>query len=166
MKWSLSVVAAALVAAMPLAAQAQFDEKDLEGRDVTFRGCVQQGAEKGHYVLTRFNQMPAAGEVAFPRMLPDGRRVFFWFEDLPKLDRYFNQMVEVKGELLGTRDGEVETKFEDGQVIVELEGPGRDVDLTADKAREVVGTSGTGSNKTLLIRVDVDAVDAVAATCL
>jgi hypothetical protein len=72
----------------------------------------------------------------------------------------------VKGELLGAREGQTEPKLRDGQQIVEFEVPGRDVDLTAAQARESVGTSGTAAPmKLMLIRVDVDDVKSVAASC-
>jgi hypothetical protein len=140
------------------------DVKSLKGRDFTLRGCVQEGAKKDHYVLTRFSQVPASGEAALPRVLNDGRPVFFWMEDLPRLDKYFHQMVEVRGKYIGTR-GETDPKITaDNQQILEVHGPGRNVKVTPDEAR-AVGTSGTLPTKTLLIRVDVDDVNPVAGAC-
>ena len=161
MKWS-TVAAATLLMVMPFLFSSTAAAKD--DKNITLRGCVQQGAKKGHYVLTRFSQVPPAGEAAMPKYA-HGKRVFFWLEDLPKLDKHFSRMVEVKGEIISMKESESDPKMQDGQFVVEFEGPGRDVDLTGDQAREVVGTSGLTKMKTLLVRVDVDDVKEISGSC-
>lgn len=159
------VIAAAALCAAPLAATANQDPNTLKrGELITVRGCVEQGAKKGHYVLANFSQIPPAGEAAIPKTW-QGRRVLFWLEDLPKMDQHFNHMVEVQGEFINLRESELDPKVQDGGQIVELEGPGRDVDVTMKQAREVVGTSGMEKTQTLLIRVDVDEVKMISDKC-
>ena len=159
----LSTMAAATVLMVtPLLFSSTATAKD--DKDITLRGCVQQGAKKGHYVLTKFSQVPAAGESAMPTFA-HGKRVLFWLEDLPKLDKHFNRMVEVKGEIISMKESESDPKMQDGQFIIEFEGPGRDVDVSAAQAREVAGTTGTAKMQTLLVRVDVDNVTRIAESC-
>ena len=165
MNWSIPVLAAALViSGAPLAAEANQDAKEWKDREVTLRGCVQEGATKGHYVLGKFAEVPPAGGSAMPKFA-HGRRVLFWHEDLPKLNKHFNRMVELKGNFVDITEAESDPKVEDGKMIIEFEGPGRDVDLTAAQAQEVVGTAGTEALKVLLVRVDVDKVTEVSASC-
>jgi hypothetical protein len=165
MKLSIPVLVAALtVTVTPLAAQSDLDAKDWKNREITMRGCVQDGVEKGHYVLRNFAEVPAAGASAMPKFA-HGRRVIFWLEDLPKLNKHLNRMVEVKGTFVDITESETDPKTRDGRMIIEFEGPGRDVDLTAAQAREVVGTSGTEKTLILLVRVNVDDVKEVAGSC-
>ncbi len=171
MKWSLSIMASALaLGAVTLAAGAQDLDLDgsrgWKGRDIVMRGCVQDGATKGHFFLTGFKAVSGPGDTPLPEFA-HGRKVIYWLEDLPKLDKHLGHMVEVKGEFLSMKESQSDFKEKDGGQIVEFEGPGRDVDLTAAQAREVVGTSGSLQDelKTLLVRVDVDGVTQVAGTC-
>ena len=113
------LIAAVALCAAPLAA-ADRDPNDLKkGDPVTVRGCVEQGAKKGHYVLTNFSQVPTAGEAAIPKTW-QGRRVLFWLEDLPRMDKHFNRMVEVQGEFINMRKSELDPKVQEGQQVVEL----------------------------------------------
>jgi hypothetical protein len=160
MKWINAAAATLLMGAPLLISSTAAGQSIDKHRPITMRGCVQDGATKGHYVLRNFAEVPPAGGAATPEYV-QGRKVAFWLEDLPKLDKHFNQMVEVKGEVISTTEAQTEPKIQDGQFIVEVEGPGRDVDLTAAQAREAIGTTGTERQKLLLVRVDVDDVKAI-----
>ena len=159
MKWS-TVAASTLLMCAPVlfgsTAAAQADKH----RPITMRGCVQDGATKGHYVLRDFAEFSTDGGAILPEYVA-GRKVAFWLEDLPKLDKHLGRMVEVKGEVIETSEAQTEPKIQDGKFIVEVEGPGRDVDLTAAQALEAIGTTGTQAQKLLLVRVDVDKVTAI-----
>jgi hypothetical protein len=167
MKWSISVFASvmALSAATFAAGPNQDDSNKWKGRDMTMRGCVQEGATKGHFFLANFRAISGPGDTPMPESA-HGRKVVYWLEDLPNLKKYLHRVVEVKGEFISMKESQSDVKEQDGVTIVEFEGPGRDVDLTASQAREVVGTSGTQNDvKTFLVRVDVDGVKAVEGTC-
>ncbi len=160
MKWSLIAAALALTMA-PMAAESQRDS-DWKGKHITLRGCVEQGAKAGHYVMTDVTEVVPSGASTMPAYA-HGRRVIFWLEDLPNLKAHMGHTIDVRGKYKSIKESETDPKVQDGAFVVELEGPGRDVDLTAAQAA-AVGTAGT-TMKTFLVRVDVDNVKMFHETC-
>lgn len=134
-------------------------------REITLRGCVEPGAKEGHYLVTNVTEMQPAGGSAMPAFA-HGRRVVFWLEDLPNLRKHMNHMIEIRGDFKDIKKSETDPKVRRGVVVVELEGPGRDVDVSASQAERAIGTAGINKMKTFLIRVDVDDVKMVSTTCM
>lgn len=85
-----------------------------------------------------------------------GRQVFFWLSN----------DAEVRGEFSGIKESEIEIKagrHKDGGLIVEFEGPGKDVRSSTTATGAAVDTAGGAKPekndiKTYLLRVDVKAV--------
>jgi hypothetical protein len=78
-------------------------------------------------------------------------------------------MVEVSGKIDDVDEIEADIQRQNGFLIVELEGPGNDVEATLDAVPEIVGTSGTldenGDIRTTRITVDVASVRAIEGFC-
>jgi hypothetical protein len=167
MKWSNMLAAFVMVLLTALTASAQVVAK----RDITLRGCVVPGVEKDSFVITQTKEVTKDDQSAIPATM-NGRHIIFWLNDSDELKDHVGRMVEVKGEIQGIEESEIEFKagsHKDGGLIVEFEGPGDDVKVASEALGGAVGTSGTadGKNlKTFVIRIDVEDVDQVEGTCV
>lgn len=169
MKSALSAAAVALMLASLVVAQPRTTEAGAKRQQITFMGCV-ASAERDTYTLAPVMRLlePA------PRRVPEfahGRQVFFWLDDEEQIRRHIGRMVEVRGEFSAIETSEVELKsgrHRDGGLIVEFEGPGRDVRTSAAAAGVAIGTGGATAEKddikAYLLRVDVKSVRATG-TC-
>ena len=141
-----------------------------EPREITFHGCVKPGLDRDTYILSPVTHLvnPAAGLVP---EVAHGRRVFFWLDNDAELHKHAGRMVEVQGRVAELKESEIEVKagrHKDGGVIVEFEGPGKDVRSSNAAAGAGVGTGGRtvpekNDTKTYLLRIDVTAVKATGA---
>jgi hypothetical protein len=155
---------AAAIAATALAPALKADH------EIKLQGCVVPGLDKGTFALTQVSEV-GAGALTIPEVAL-GRRVMFWLTDAKKLRDYVGRMVEVRGKIEGdAKESEIEVKAgprEDGGLIVEFEGPGKNVRVPAETVSDAVGTSGRtepGKDiKTYLVKVNVDHVDTVKNT--
>lgn len=97
-----------------------------------------------------------------PTNLP--RPVIYWLDDTSGLRPHVGRTVDVSGTIKDVREREADVRADaarNGGVIVELEGPGRDVEASGDAIPGVVGTSGTvpaSDVKTVVLEIDVAAV--------
>lgn len=166
MKLTGIFVAASIVAAVPLTATPQKDTGAVPQADktITLRGCVAPGVEKGTYILSQLSQATRTGETALPDSA-HGRRVVFWLDKKDEMLKHLNKAVEVTGTIAGVEDSKIEIKngdARDGGVMVEFEGPGKDVRAPETVARTTIGTSGTtpgsGDIKTMVVKVNVTGV--------
>jgi len=140
-------------------------------REITFQGCVTPGLDKGTYVLTSVAHLmgPDAGLVP---EVAHGRRVLFWLDNDSDVRKYPGRMVEVQGRFKDIEESEIELKaghHKDGGLIVEFEGPGKDVRAPNATVGTSVGTGGRVEPekhdiKTYLLRIDVQSVKATG-TC-
>jgi len=158
------LIAAALAAtAAPAAANAQ-------DRAVTLQGCVTPGVEKGNYLLTRLSEKPGADGATMPDVA-HGRRVIYWLDNDNDVRRHMNRRVEITGLLTGLEKSEAELKagrHKDGGLLVEFEGPGKDVIAPAS----VLGAAAAGRTEpekddipTYLARMRVQKVVVVSGEC-
>ena len=140
---SRSLIALAMVlAAVPAASASQ--QTNTTKREVTFHGCVMPGADTGTYVMTDVMAMPGAGGATMPEVA-HGRRVLFWLHKDDDVKKHIGQMVEVRGEFSNLEKSEIElTEWpqKDGGLIVEFEGPGKDVRASNSAVGTAVGTAG------------------------
>lgn len=134
-------------------------EKLMKGSAVAIEGCVTQGENDDTFVLGAVREIPG-------RPVETGLRRLYWLDDVDELRGKAGQLVRVEGRIDGIEEGKVDVKpgkAEDGGTIVELEGPGRDIDTTA----AVVGTAGVSANAPkpalTIIRLDVDKVTPLRA---
>jgi hypothetical protein len=170
-----AATAAALVLAMAPAVTAQEPSIATAGAAspgmVTLRGCVTAGTGKDAYVLTRVQEV-TPGKTAMPAEA-HGRRVIFWLDDERAIAPHSGKMVEVHGTLGKLEESEIELKAgtrKDGGLLVEYEGPGKDVVASAETLGGPVGTSGRAKPeakdlKTFLVHVKVNDVRTVETTC-
>jgi len=174
MKWSGLILAVACAVA-PLTAAPQKDagsSSPSSAQNITLRGCVIPGEDKGTYVLTRVTEVPQAGRSAIPATA-HGRRVVFWLDKDAELLKHANHAVEVTGVLNGVEESEIELKSgtrKDGGLMAEFEGPGKDVRVPNEAVASAVGTTGRAvpesrDIKTILMKVRVTGVQAVDYSC-
>ena len=158
------LLAAAIVAATAGLASAQ-------SQDVTIHGCVVPG-QNGTYVMTKVAEVPGPSGAVMPA-IAHGRRVAFWLKNDDEVKKNPNRMVEVSGTLAKLSESEAEIKggvHKDGGVVIEFEGPGRDVRVSNEAVGNAVGTAGrTGAEsndvKMMLAEVNVKSVKVIEGSC-
>jgi hypothetical protein len=168
MKSQLFTAALMLAAASSLAAQSS-PADPAKAHAVTIQGCVVPG-ENDTYVMTQVVEKPGAGGAVMPD-IAHGRRVVFWLKNDADVKSHPNQMVEVSGTFTDLKESEIELKAgknKDGGLMVEFEGPGKDVTASNDTIGAAIGTAGRTSTeqndlKTYLAEVNVTGVQAVGA---
>jgi hypothetical protein len=178
MRGSISAAALAL-ALMPTLALAQAQgtstgQTAANGlkREVTLQGCVSPGVDKGTVALTQVSEIAPAGQSVTPAEA-HGRRVIFWLMPDTDLAKNVGHMVQVRGKTTKIEESEIELKAghqKSGGLVVEFEGPGKDVKLPNEVIGSTVGTAGRTTAdkndiKTFLIRVNVENVQALEGTC-
>ena len=177
MKGSTTVAATAL-ALMPALALAQAQGSSATQtnanvkNDVTLQGCVTPGVDKGTVALTQVNEIAQPGRSVMPAEA-HGRRVIFWLMPDTELAKHVGHMVQVRGKTDKIEESEIELKAghqQSGGLVVEFEGPGKDVKLPNEVIGSTIGTAGRTTPekndiKTFLIRVNVDSVQALESTC-
>jgi hypothetical protein len=140
-------------------------------REVTIRGCVVP-AENNTYVMTGVTQSPGPGGAVLPE-IAHGRRVLFWLKNDDSVKNHPNQLVEVTGRFTGLKESEIELKAgrqDTGGLVVEIEGPGRNVVTSNREAVAAVGAAGRQTPekndiKTYLAEVRVTHVREVGGSC-
>ena len=171
MKWS-TVAAALLIGIAPMAFAPVAAAHDGEKHDLTIRGCVKAGVNKGTFVMTQVSELPAPGEFAMPPSA-HGRRVVYWLKDVKDLSLHAGHMVQVTGRLDSIKKSEIEVKTgkqKNGDLYVEFEGPGKDVKARNSDVGTEVGTAGRLASEkndipTFLAIVNVRSIVVQAETC-
>ena len=171
MKWSATFGAFAFVT-VPLLAGPQSSSQPGADNQITLRGCVQPGVESGTVLMNQVTEVPTGGRSAVPEEA-HGRKVIFWLDKDAALKANVGHMVEVTGTRGGVEKSEIELKQghqKDGGLVVEFEGPGRDVKASNSVVGDAVGTAGRTAPekddvKTFLYKVKVDSVRAVPGAC-
>ena len=169
---SRSLIAFAMVmATVPFAAAQNAPAQKADSKkEITLHGCVMPGTDNDTYVMTQVMEMPGPGGAAMPEVA-HGRRILFWLHDDDDVKKHKGQMVMVRGDLRDLEESELELKAgsqKEGGLIVEFEGPGKDVRASNDTVGAAVGTAGrTEPEKndipTYLAHIDVDEVKAMGA---
>ena len=175
MKWS-GIAAAMLMAAAPIAAAQQSSSSSrvpsAAGGKITLQGCVRPGVDKDQVIVTDTMEIAEAGKSAIPTEA-HGRKVIFWLDRDDALKPLVNRKVEITGMQGKIEKSEIELKAghqKAGGLVVEFEGPGRDVKASNDVVGQPLGTSGrvaAGKNDIpdFLVRVKVDSVRQVSESC-
>lgn len=171
MKWS-GLAAALLLSAAPIAAQQAPRSAPASSEKITLQGCVRPALDKGQVLVTDVTEITNAGQSAIPAEA-HGRKVIFWLDRDDALKPHVGHMVEVTGTKGKIENSEVELKEgrqKDGSLVVEFEGPGKDVKASNDVVGQPLGTSGRvtpekNDIKTFLVHVKVDNVRPLPATC-
>lgn len=184
------IVAALVLAAAPIAAQQPSTQSQApstaapqtasqpatqaasSGSTIMLQGCVKPGVDAGTVIMTDVTEMATGGRSALPAEA-HGRKVIFWLDDDAQLKPHVGHMVEVSGTPGAIEKSEVELKAghqSQGGLVVEFEGPGKDVKASNADVGQALGTSGrTEPNKddvkTFLLRVKVNSVKPSAGAC-
>jgi hypothetical protein len=135
---------------------------------ITFRGCVTPGVDKGSYVMTNIVESPSAAGATMPEVA-HGRRILYWLDNDAEVKQHIGEMVEVNGEFTELEKSEIELKAgpqKDGGLVVEFETPGKDVKAPNATVGTAVGTAGrvvpeTNDIPTFLAHIDVKSVKAM-----
>jgi hypothetical protein len=168
LKW-LSVALGVCAAATGQAFAQAPESESLRGQPLVIRACVSTGVNPGTFVLNRVVEVRPGGRIVVPRGL--ARPVIYWLNEAGELRDHVGRMVEVRGTIGDVEASEAEVRAdadEIGRVVVELEGPGENVEAMADAIPGVVGTSGTQPDRTVetvVLEIDVDAVTPVTGNC-
>jgi hypothetical protein len=164
---SRSLIALAMVlATAPLAAASQ--DASSTRKEITFHGCVMPGVDRDTYVITQVMEIPGPGGSTMPEVA-HGRRVLFWLHKDDDVKKHVGHMVEVRGSFRDLEKSEIELKpgtQKQGGLIVEFEGPGRDVRASNSTVGGAVGTAGRAVPErndvpTWLAHIDVTEVKAM-----
>ena len=172
MKWS-GVAAALLLSAAPIAAQqAAPTPAPASSGKITLQGCVRPAVDKNQVLVSDVTEVTATGQSAIPAEA-HGRKVIFWLDRDDALKPHVGHMVEITGTKGKIENSEVELKEgrqKDGSLVVEFEGPGKDVKASNDVVGQPLGTSGRvtpekNDIKTFLVHIKVDSVRPLTASC-
>jgi hypothetical protein len=169
MKRALAAVAM-LLAVAPLTGTAR--QSDAAKHEITFHGCVIPGQDKGTYAVTQVVEVPGPGGSTMPEVA-HGRRVLFWLKNDDNVKKHIGRMVEVRGDFTGLQESEVELKAgrqNNGELVVEFEGPGKDVKVPNSSVGDAIGTAGRtvpekDDVKTYLAYVNVKQVRVTSGNC-
>jgi hypothetical protein len=157
-----------LLAGTAIAGAAQ--KSNANAKEITLQACVMAGVDKDTYYMTRATEVTPSGGARLPEGA-HGRRVLFWLHDDNDVRKHIGQLVEVKGTWRDLEKSEIELKAgrqKDGGLIVEFEGPGKDVLAPNSVVGPAVGTAGRAVPEhddipTYLVNVDVKEVRAMGA---
>jgi hypothetical protein len=136
------IAIATVLAVAPLAAAPQ--QGNPTKREITLHGCVMPGVDRDTYVMTQVMEMPGPGGATMPEVA-HGRRVLFWLHNDDAVKKHVGHMVEVRGEFRDLEKSEIELKAgpqKEGGLVVEFEGPGKDVRASNSTVGAAVGTAG------------------------
>jgi hypothetical protein len=143
-------------------AQTPTDKPMATGQEVTLTACVEKAEKPDTFILTQVADVPA-----HPATMG---RVVYWLDDVKDLRGHLGHQVRIAGKVTEVKPGEMEVKLgEDGKggIAVEIEGPGRDVRTTPEKAG--VSPAGRESQKndikTTLVKLDVGNVTMTSQSC-
>lgn len=172
MKWSATTVTL-LLAIAPAVAVAQSDASGKNGsnkaREVTLQGCVVPGLDSHTAALASVTEIADPSQSIMPAEA-HGRRVVFWLTPDDDIVKYIGSKVEVHGLTTGIEKSEIDLKAghqKTGGLVVEFEGPGKDVKVANDAIGQSVGTAGrTTAGKDVpafLVRVNVQSVKPIDA---
>jgi hypothetical protein len=157
------VVAAMAFSGSSAFAQSKPDDERAVGSKMTLDTCVEKGVKKDSFVMTN--------AIAVPAHAASHGRVIYWLDSVKKLRDHVGHQVHITGTITDVDSAEMEVKLgEDGKGgwTVELEGPGKDVVATPEQAQlSTTGrSSGKADVKTTVVKMKIDTLTMVGATCL
>jgi len=163
-------IAAGLVLAVGLttagsltAEQGNMDGKKYDkGATVTLQGCVIAGDKKDTYVLGQVQEWPAANSM----MGKHGRRMYWIDKTADEMKPHLGHLIQVTGKISDVKKSEIEMEDVKKGVghMVEIEGPGRNVETTAANAG-VSPQHGTDDIPITLLVLKVEELKMVSSSC-
>jgi hypothetical protein len=146
---------AGLIAGAGWAAAQQSHQAPMKGTAVTLTACVERAQKDGDdkFVLTHVADVPT-------QPAPHGR-VVYWIEKVDTIKPHVGHQIRLSGKITDVDKNEIETKK--GGTVVEIEGHGKEVKTTPEKA----GVPRSDHDvPTTVLTLSVDKVEMVAAKCL
>jgi len=145
------------------AAQGHADDKKYDkGATITLQGCVIAGEKKDTYVLGQVQEWP----VGSSEMGKHGRRMYWIDKKGDDMKAHLGHLIQLTGKITDVKKSEIE--MEDATrnegLVVEIEGPGRNVETSAANAG-VAASHGTKDIPITLLMLKVEELKMVAATC-
>ena len=145
------------------AAQENLDGKKYDkGATVTLQGCVVAGDKKDTYVLSKVEEWP----VAKSDMGKHGRRMYWIDKKGDDMKPHMGHTIQVIGKITDVKKSEIE--MEDAQKgqgqVVEIEGPGRNVETSARNAG-VPANQGTKDIPITLLLLKVEELKMISSSC-
>lgn len=159
------LAAAGLAIGWPGAAQSRDADSSSSGRvgdPVTLTACVERGEKKNTFILTHVADVPV--------QQPTMGRVVYWLDSVKKLEQHAGHQVRISGKIEKVERSEIEVRSGDdrkGGWYVEIEGPGRDVRTTPEKAGVALPQHDRRNTdiQTTLVRLKVGEIVTVADSC-
>lgn len=170
----VTAVAVALGMAALAPVSAQEPAVQVDGDDITLRGCVTESSGQlpspSMLVWSRGNMLLAGAQAASPAAPnPVGTsglagRVFYFLDDEDDLKKHVGQEIEIKGDLEDFEEGEVEIKRDGEFTEIELDFDGKEEKMRVPTAW--LGGAGASDAKEQEIqivgrRIDVDDIKVV-----
>ena len=153
----------------PVAAQGNMDGKKYDkGATVTLQGCVTAAEKKDTYVLTGVKEWPAGNS----EMGKYGPRMYWIDKSAKDLKGHLGHTVQLTGKITDVEKSEMEIKTgESGAgIVVEIEGPGKDVktspaNANVDMSKRAGIKSGEKDVKITLLKLHIDELKMMSSTC-
>jgi len=157
-------VAAGLSTAVSLgAAQENVDGKKYDkGATITLQGCVVAGDKKDTYVLGNVREWPLANSDQGKY----GRRMYWIDKKSDDMKAHLGHTIQLVGKITDVKKSEIEMEDaarSQGQVI-EIEGPGRNVETSAANAG-VAANHGTKDIPITLLMLKVEELKMLSSSC-
>lgn len=143
-------------------ALASAQSEPAKGSSVTLTSCVEKGQKDNTFVLTHVADVPT-------NTVANGRRVVYWLDrdTAKKLKPHVGHQIRLSAKVADVEKREMEIKETDEGMLVEIEGPGRDVRTTPNQAGVSPGTAMAERDvKTTLVKLKVDKLEMVTDKCL
>jgi len=145
------------------AAQGNVDgQKYDKGATVTLQGCVVAGDKKDTYVLGNVREWPMANS----DMGKHGRRMYWIDKKGDDMKDHLGHQIQITGKITDVKKSEIEMEDsakKDG-LVVEIEGPGRNVETTAANAG-VAANHGTEDIPITLLMLKVEELKMLSSSC-
>jgi hypothetical protein len=145
------------------AAQGNVDGKKYDkGATITLQGCVVAGERKETYILSRVTEWP----VGKSDMGKHGRRMYWIDKRGGDMKAHLGHMIQVIGKITDVKKSEIEMEDvkKGGGQVVEIEGPGHNVETSARNAG-VPATHGTDDIPITLLMLKVEELKMISSSC-
>lgn len=143
--------------------QGNLDGKKYDkGATVTLQGCVIAGEKKDTFVFGNVNEWPIGNS----EMGLHGQRMYWIDKDSKAIMAHLGHTIQVTGKITDVKKSEIEmedaTKKEG--LVVEIEGPGRNVETSPANAGVAV-THGTEDIPITLLMLKVEELKMLSSSC-
>ena len=161
----LALALTAVAGVSTVAAQGNIDGKKYDkGATVTLQGCVTAAEKKDTFILTGVREWPqgASEQGKF------GPRMYWIDRGSNDLKGHLGHIIQLTGKITDVEESEMELKAgENGAgLVVEIEGPGRDVVTSPANANVTAAQRASKDDiKITLLKLKIDELKMISGTC-